>query len=327
VIVGQRQIPVERVGSYLPGGRYPLVSSPLMTVLVPKVAGVDHVIACTPPSPGRDGVDPAMIYAAATCGADQLFALGGVPALAAMAFGIAEMGPVDMVCGAGNQYVAEAKRQLYGRVGIDLLAGPSEVAVICDDTCDPTIVAADLLAQAEHGPNSPAFLITTDEGVGRAVIAEVERQLPLLRTTAVATAAWRDYGVAVLCASREEAVLVSDAVACEHLEVHTADDGWYHHRLRNYGSLFLGARATVAYADKGMTGTNHTLPTRRAARYTGGLSVAKFLKTLTYQRLESDEATRWIAPATVWFDRMDMLHGHELTAAMRLDRLGAPTTR
>jgi sulfopropanediol 3-dehydrogenase len=324
VIVGQRQVPVERVGSYLPGGRYPLVSSPLMTVLVPKVAGVSRVVTCTPPAPGGNGVDPAMIYAAATCGADAIFALGGVPALAAMAFAIEDFGPVDMVCGAGNQFVAEAKRQLYGRVGIDLLAGPSEVAVIIDGTCDPELVAADLLAQAEHGPNSPAFLITTDQAAGRAVLAEIERQLPLLRTHAVAEQAWRDYGVAIHCATREEAVTVSDQIACEHLEVHTADDDFYLARLRNYGSLFLGSRATVAYSDKGMTGTNHTLPTRRAARYTGGLSVAKFLKTLTYQRLTSDEATRWIAPATVWFDRMDMLHGHELTAAKRLERLGEP---
>jgi sulfopropanediol 3-dehydrogenase len=322
VVVGQRQVPIERVGSYLPGGRYPLVSSPLMSVLVPKVAGVERVVTCTPPSPGGAGVDPSMIYAASACGADAIFAVGGVPALAGMAFGIEGMGPVDMICGAGNQFVAEAKRQLYGRVGIDLLAGPSEVAVICDETADPELVAADLLAQAEHGPNSPAFLITTDAGTGAAVLAEIERQLPLLRTHETAAAAWRDYGVAVLCATREEAVAVSDEIACEHLEVHTDDDAWYHAHLRNYGSLFLGPRATVAYSDKGMTGTNHTLPTRRSARYTGGLSVAKFLKTLTFQRLTSDDATLSIAPAVVHFDRMDRLHGHELTAAKRLERAG-----
>ena len=321
VVVGQRQVPISRVGSYLPGGRYPLVSSPLMTVLVPKVAGCDRVIACTPSAPGGAGVPAAMLHATATCGADAIFALGGVPALAAMAFGIEGFGPIDILCGAGNQFVAEAKRQLFGRVGIDLLAGPSEVAVICDGTADPELVAADLLGQAEHGPNSPATLITTDEATGRAVIAEIERQLPLLDTRAVAEAAWRDYGVVVVAADRDEAVRISDDVACEHLEVHTADDAWYHERLRNYGSLFLGERATVAYSDKGMTGTNHTLPTRRTARYTGGLSVAKFLKTLTYQRLVSDEATRRIAPAVVTFDRMDRLHGHERTAALRLERL------
>jgi sulfopropanediol 3-dehydrogenase len=320
VVVGQKQVPIERCGSYLPGGRYPLVSSPLMTVLVPKVAGVARVIACTPPRPGGAGVDPAMIYSAAVCGADAIFALGGVPALAGMAFGIEGMGPVDILCGAGNVYVAEAKRQLFGRVGIDLLAGPSEVAVICDATCDPELVAADLLGQAEHGPTSPAFLITTDERTGGAVIDEIERQLPLLDNRDIAEAAWRDFGVAVVCSSREEAASVSDEIGCEHLEVQTADDGWYHERLRNYGSLFLGSRATVVYSDKGLTGTNHTLPTRRASRYTGGLSVAKFLKTLTYQRITSDDVTRWIAPATIAFDRVDRMQAHERTAALRLER-------
>jgi sulfopropanediol 3-dehydrogenase len=217
--------------------------------------------------------------------------------------------------------VAEAKRQLFGRVGIDLLAGPSEVAVICDATSDPELVAADLLGQAEHGPTSPAFLITTDEATGRAVLEEIERQIPLLTNGDVAGTAWRDHGVAVLCANREEAAAVSDEIACEHLEVHTADDDWYHRRLRNYGSLFLGQRATVVYSDKGLTGTNHTLPTRRAARYTGGLSVAKFLKTLTYQRLTSDDVTRWIAPAIIAIDKVDMLQAHERTASVRLERL------
>jgi sulfopropanediol 3-dehydrogenase len=321
VIVGQRQVPVERCGSYLPGGRYPLIASPLMTVLVPKVAGVERVVACTPPRPGGAGVDPAMVYCTDVCGADSIFALGGVPALAAMAFGIEEFGPIDVLCGAGNVYVAEAKRQLFGRVGIDLLAGPSEVAVICDATSDPELVAADLLGQAEHGPTSPAFLITTDEATGRAVLEEIERQIPLLTNGDVAGTAWRDHGVAVLCANREEAAAVSDEIACEHLEVHTADDDWYHRRLRNYGSLFLGQRATVVYSDKGLTGTNHTLPTRRAARYTGGLSVAKFLKTLTYQRLTSDDVTRWIAPAIIAIDKVDMLQAHERTASVRLERL------
>jgi sulfopropanediol 3-dehydrogenase len=293
-----------------------------MSVVVPKVAGVSSVVTCTPPSPGGAGIDPAMLFAAHACGADAVFAIGGVPALAAMVFGVDGLEPVDMICGAGNQYVAEAKRQLYGRVGIDLLAGPSEVAVIADATADPVLVAADLLGQAEHGPNSPASLIATDEAVARAVLVEIDRQLPLLRTGDVAAVAWRDYGLAVVCASDDDAVAVADEIACEHLEVHTADPGWYHERLRNYGSIFLGDRATVVYSDKGMTGTNHTLPTRRAARYTGGLSVAKFLKTLTYQRIESDAATRAIAPPTIWFDRMDRLHGHEMTAAIRLERAG-----
>ncbi len=292
-----------------------------MSVLVPKTAGVKSVICCTPPAPGGAGVPDSMLYAADACGADAIFSIGGVPALAAMAFGIEGLDPVDLVCGAGNVYVAEAKRQLYGRVGIDLLAGPSEIAVICDDTADPALVAADLLGQAEHGPNSPAYLITTSERVGRAVMAEIALQLPLLRTAEVAGTAWRDYGMVVLASDRDEVAEISDAIAAEHLEVQTAEDDWYLANLTNYGSLFLGARATVAYSDKGMTGTNHTLPTGRAARYTGGLSVAKFLKTLTYQRLTSDEATRRIAPAVVVFDRMDRLHAHEMTAQRRLDAL------
>jgi sulfopropanediol 3-dehydrogenase len=238
-----------------------------------------------------------------------------------MAFGIEEFGPVDILCGAGNVYVAEAKRQLFGRVGIDPLARPSEVAIICDETCDPESVAADLLGQAGHGPTSPAFLITTDETTGRAVIGEIERQLPLLVNRDVAGTARRDHGVAVLCSSREAAVAVSDEIGCEHVEVHTADDQWYHDRLGDYGSLFLGQRATVVYSDKGLTGTNHTLPTRRASRYTGGLSVAKFLKTLTYQRIASDDVTGWIAPAAVVIDKVDGMQAHERTAALRLERL------
>ncbi|MBM3676681.1 MAG: histidinol dehydrogenase [Actinobacteria bacterium] len=296
VIAGQRQVPVAFVGSYLPGGRYPLVSSPLMTVLVPRVAGVDRIVACTPPAPGGEGVLPAMVWAADVCGADELYALGGVPALAAMAFGIDGMGPVDLLCGAGNAYVAEAKRQLYGRCGIDLLAGPSEVCVICDETADVELVAADLLGQAEHGPTSPATLITTDAAMGEAVLAEIDRQLPLLRTREVAEAAWRDFGAAYLARDREEAVAISDEVAAEHLEVHTADDDWYHDRLRNYGSLFLGSRATVAYSDKGFTGTNHTLPTRTAARYTGGLSVAPASSPVSSAPSPA-RASRWRSPA------------------------------
>ena len=320
VTVGQRHVPVQRVGSYLPGGRYPLVSSPLMSVVVPRVAGVDRIVTCTPPSGGM-GINPAMLYAVAACGPDAVFSLGGVPALAAMTFGIGDMGPVDILCGAGNAYVAEAKRQLFGRVGIDLLAGPSEVAVICDDTASPDLVAADLLGQAEHGPNSPAYLISTDEAMAHAVIAEIERQLPALSTGAVASAAWRDYGVVIVADDREDAATASDDIACEHLEVHAADLDWWHARLRNYGSLFLGEWSTVTYSDKGGTGTNHTLPTQRGARYTAGLSVAKFLKAHTYQRVTDPRATRQIAEDAVAFSLMDALEGHGRTAQMRLDRL------
>jgi sulfopropanediol 3-dehydrogenase len=260
------------------------------------------------------------VWVVARAGADAIYCIGGVPALAAMAFGLEGMGPVDMLCGAGNAYVAEAKRQLYGRVGIDLLAGPSEVAVICDETADPVLVAADLLGQAEHGPNSPAYVVSTDEAMARAVMAEIDRQLPRLDNAVVAGEAWRDFGMVVAARSREEAVEVSDWIACEHLEVHTADDDWYASRLRNYGSLFLGADATVTYSDKGCTGTNHTLPTQGSARYTGGLSVAKFLKTLTWQRVTDPVAARQVAVDAALFGAVDGLQAHAFTAEIRLGR-------
>jgi sulfopropanediol 3-dehydrogenase len=323
VFLGQRQVPVSSVGAYCPSGRVPMLACAFMTVLVPKVAGVKQVIACSPP---RDGtIHAPTLYAIATSGADRIFALGGVQALAAMAFGIEDVGPVDMIVGPGNAFVAEAKRQLFGRVGIDLLAGPSEVAVIADDTADPELVAADLLAQAEHGPTSPAVLITTSEALGRAVIAEVDRQLDELDRRADGSAdtprrAWTDHGTVIVAADRERAVAISDEVATEHLEVHTSDDAWYLDQLRNYGSIFLGSRATVAFSDKAI-GTNHTLPTGRAARYTGGLSVAKFLKTLTYQRIDSDEGVRAVAPHVAEISRADLMPAHEATATKRLARL------
>jgi sulfopropanediol 3-dehydrogenase len=316
VVAGHRLVPVASVGAYLPAGRVPLLASPFMTVLVPKVAGVETVVACAPPS--GDGIFPSLVFSTALCGADRIFALGGVQALAAMAFGLAGIEPVDMIVGAGNAYVAEAKRQLYGRVGIDLLAGPSEIAVIADETADPELVAADLLGQAEHGPTSPAVLVTTSEDLGRAVRAEVDRQLEELATAEVAAEAWREYGGIIVVSDRETAAFVSDVLAPEHLEVHTADDAWFHDRLRNYGSIFLGARATVAYSDKGATGTNHVLPTGHAARYTGGLSVARFLKPLTYQRVESDAAATEIAEAVVAISAVEGLAGHGATAAKRL---------
>lgn len=319
--IGHRQIAVDQVGSYMPGGRYPLVSSPLMSVIVPKVAGVRRVVTCTPPLPDGSGPTPAMVWVGASAGADAMFCLGGVPALAAMAFGLEGMGPVDMLCGAGNAYVAEAKRQLFGRVGIDLLAGPSEVAVICDETADPVLVAADLLGQAEHGLNSPAYLIAIGAAIATATVAEIERQLPALDNAAVAGAAWRDYGWVYVADSREDAATISDSVACEHLEIHTADDGWFLDRLRNYGSLFLGADATVTYSDKGCTGTNHTLPTQGSAKYTGGLSVAKFLKTLTWQRVTDPVAARHVAVDAAAFGPVDGLQAHAYTAEIRLARL------
>jgi sulfopropanediol 3-dehydrogenase len=297
-----------------------------MTVLVAKVAGVETVIAGTPPREGR--LHAPTLYSIATSGADRIFALGGVQALAAMAFGLLDAEdprPVDMIVGPGNAFVAEAKRQLFGRVGIDLLAGPSEVAVIADDSADPELVAADLLAQAEHGPTSPAVLITTSDALGRAVIDEVGRQLDDLDRAGNGAGetprrAWTSHGVVMVASDREGAAALSDEVAAEHLEVQTREDDWYFQRLRNYGSLFIGSRATVAFSDKAI-GTNHTLPTGHAARYTGGLSVAKFLKTLTYQRIDSDEGVRTVAPHVLEISRADLMPAHEATAAKRLERL------
>ncbi|MDQ2895834.1 MAG: histidinol dehydrogenase [Actinomycetota bacterium] len=325
VFLGQRQVPVDCVGSYCPGGRVPMLACAFMTVLVPKVAGVQTVVACSPPRAAA--LHSPTLHSIATSGADRIFALGGVQALAAMAFGLLDdrLAAVDMIVGPGNAFVAEAKRQLFGRVGIDLLAGPSEVAVIADETADPELVAADLLAQAEHGPTSPAVLITTSESLGGAVIAEIARQLDELdRNTGGAgdtpRRAWTDHGIVMVAADREHAATLSDAVATEHLEVHTSDDAWYLERLHNYGSIFLGSRATVAFSDKAI-GTNHTLPTGRAARYTGGLSVAKFLKTLTYQRIDSNEGVRAVAPHVVEISRADLMPAHEATATKRLERL------
>ncbi|MFA5606452.1 MAG: histidinol dehydrogenase [Leucobacter sp.] len=316
---GVRYIPVGRVGAYMPAGRFPLTASAFMTVGVAKAAGVPHVVACTPPQPDGRAND-AVLYTAHVSGADRIYLLGGVQALAAMAFGLIDDLPADMLVGAGNAYVAEAKRQLYGRVAIDLPAGPSEVAVLSDASADPELVAADLLGQAEHGPNSPTALITTDEAHGRAVIAEVERQLWTLATAEICGPAWRDYGSVTVAADREAAVALMDDLAPEHLEVITADDAWYHANLRNYGSIFLGPWSTVAYSDKGMAGTNHTLPTAGGAKHSAGLSVSRFLKPLTYQRVEC-EATPLVAPATVTISASEGMAAHEATAQMRLDRM------
>jgi sulfopropanediol 3-dehydrogenase len=325
VRLGQRQIPVARVGAYIPAGRVPMLATSFMTVLVAKEAGVDRVVACSPPRGGA-GIHPPVLHAIATSGADAIFALGGVQALAAMAFGIEDMGPVDVLVGPGNAFVAEAKRQLFGRVGIDLIAGPSEITVLSDDSADPELVAADLLAQAEHGPTSPAILVTTSEAHAEAVVAQIARHLDRLAALGadeVPRRAWEDHGAAVLVGCPEDAVRVVDGLAPEHLEVQTDRDDWYFERLRNYGSVFLGERATVAFSDKAI-GTNHTLPTGQAARYTGGLSVAKFLKTLTYQRVDSDEGVAAIAPVVAEISRADLMPAHEATATLRLARWGRP---
>jgi sulfopropanediol 3-dehydrogenase len=322
LIVGHRHVPVGRVGAYLPAGRRPLMASAFMTVLVPKVAGVDRVLACTAPQAGGPG-HPAMLYTADVCGADAVFSLGGVQAVAAMAFGLEDEEPVDMIVGAGNAYVTEAKRQLFGRVGIDLLAGPSEITVIADDSANPELVAADLLGQAEHGPTSPATAICLSEPFGRRVIAEVARQLEQLPSSSAAHRAWQDHGAVVIVADRDEAAQISDAIAPEHLEVHAQSEDWWLRRLRNYGSLFLGSLTTVAFSDKGTTGTNHVLPTGRAARYSGGLSALRFLKTVTYQRVTDPDTSRSLAEAVAEISQAEDLPAHAATATVRLDRLRA----
>lgn len=320
VVGGVQYIPVTRVGAYLPAGRFPLLASAFMTAGFAKTAGVPTVLACTPPS-GEHGAHPAVLYGAYLSRADRVFAVGGVQALGAMAFGLLGDAPVDMLVGAGNAFVTEAKRQLFGRVGIDLLAGPSEVAVLADDTADPEWVAADLLGQAEHGPNSPAALITTSEQLGRKVIEAIDRQLETLATREIAGAAWRDFGSVVVATDRAQAAAIADVLGPEHLEVQTDDDEFFLKELRNYGSLFIGPWSTVAYSDKGIAGTNHVLPTGKTARYNAGLSVSRFLKPLTYQRAQQ-EATVELAPAVERISAFEGLAAHEVTATIRIDKIG-----
>ncbi len=317
IVLGQKLIPVKSVGCYIPGGKYPLVSAAIMSVGTARVAGVEHVIGCAPPR-NADGIFPPTLYALHAAGAHEIFVLGGVQALASMAYGCVGMRAVDMITGPGNAFVAEAKRQLFGVVGIDLLAGPTEICVIADETADPALVATDLLGQAEHGPDSPAWFITTSRRMGEAVIREIELQLKTLPTAEVASVAWRDHGEVVVVDSDDEAVAMSDEYAPEHLEVMTARDDVYLARLRNYGSLFVGEQSTVAYGDKGV-GTNHTLPTSKAARYTGGLWAGKFIKTVTYQRL-TNEASRRIAPIMGRLCHVEGMLAHEKTADVRYDR-------
>lgn len=314
IVLGQKVIPVSRVGCYVPGGKYPLISSAIMSVGTAQVAGVDNIVACAPPR-GRDGMFPYTLYALHAAGANHIYHLGGVQAFAAMAFGCLGMQPVDMVTGAGNAFVAEAKRQLFGTVGIDLLAGPTEILVIADDSADPALVATDLLGQAEHGPDSPAWLVTTSRALGEAVLKEVELQLKTLPTAAIASIAWRENGEVIVAKDDDEAIAISDRYGPEHLEVMTKRNEYFLAKLKNYGSLFLGEESTVAYGDKGV-GTNHTLPTSGAARYTGGLWVGKFLKVVTYQRLTAD-ASHTIAPIMARMCEAEGLLAHKLTADVR----------
>jgi sulfopropanediol 3-dehydrogenase len=317
IVLGQKLIPVRSVGCYIPGGKYPLVSAAIMSVGTARVAGVENVIGCAPPR-NADGIFPPTLYALHAAGAHEIFVLGGVQALASMAYGCVGMRAVDMITGPGNAFVAEAKRQLFGVVGIDLLAGPTEICVIADESADPALVATDLLGQAEHGPDSPAWFITTSRRMGEAVIQEIELQLKTLPTAEIASVAWRDHGEVVVVDSDDEAIAASDEYAPEHLEVMTSRDDHYLARLKNYGSLFVGEQSTVAYGDKGV-GTNHTLPTSKAARYTGGLWAGKFIKTVTYQRL-TNEASRRIAPIMGRLCHVEGMLAHEKTADVRYDR-------
>jgi sulfopropanediol 3-dehydrogenase len=317
VILGHRHIPVNSVGSYIPGGRYPMFGSAQMSIIPARVAGVKRVVACTPPLKGS-GYFPATINAIKKAGADFIYILGGVPALALMAFGLDGMDPVDVLCGAGNRFVAEAKRQLFGRCGIDLLAGPTEILIIADDSADPALVACDLLGQAEHDPNTGICLICMSDGFAKQTIQEVEKQLAVLPTKDVASLSWRDNGIVYLAESEEEAIRISDDYAPEHLELHVRDRDKYFDRLTNYGSLFIGEETTVAYGDKTI-GTNHILPTSRAARYTGGVWVGKFLKTCTYQHMTA-KASIETGEVTERQCELENMLAHAITARVRVDR-------
>ncbi|MBZ9872870.1 histidinol dehydrogenase [Mesorhizobium sp. BR1-1-9] len=319
VVLGHKNIPVETVGCYVPGGKYPMVASAHMSVVTAKVAGVKKIIACAPPFQG--GPHPAIVAAMHMAGADEIYVLGGVQAVGAMALGTETIGRVDMLVGPGNAFVAEAKRQLYGRIGIDLFAGPTETLVIADDSVDGEICATDLLGQAEHGPTSPAVLLTNSEKLARDTLAEIERQLKILPTAEIAAKAWADYGEVIVCASYEEMVAEADRIASEHVQVMTRDPDYFLDNMRNYGALFLGPRTNVAYGDK-VIGTNHTLPTKKAARYTGGLWVGKFIKTCTYQRVLTDEASAMIGEYCSRLCVLEGFYGHAEQANIRVRRYG-----
>ena len=317
LFVGQRLVPIKTAGCYIPGGRYAHIASAIMSITTASIAGVRHVIACSPAHKER-GVHPAILYAADLAGADTILALGGVQGVAAMAFGHFTGHAADILVGPGNRFVAEAKRILFGRVGIDLFAGPTEILVIADDSADADLVASDLVGQAEHGPDSPAWLVTTSTALAEKVMALMPAYIQRLPepNRSAAQNAWRDYGEVVVTETDEEAVAVSDEYAPEHLEVHGKNLDWWLKHLNNYGSLFLGEETTVAYGDK-CSGTNHILPTKGAARYTGGLSVSKFIKVLTWQRMTA-EANREIGAVTARISRSEGMHGHALTGDDRL---------
>lgn len=319
VVLGHRNVPVNSVGCYVPGGKYPMVASAHMSVVTAKVAGVKRVIASAPPFEG--GAHPAIVAAMHLGGADEILVLGGTQAVGAMALGTETIQPVDMLVGPGNAFVAEAKRQLYGRVGIDLFAGPTETLLIADDTVDGELCATDLLGQAEHGPTSPAVLVTTSRKLAEATVAEIDRLLQILPTAEIARVAWENYGEIILCDSLDEMVEKADELAFEHVQVMTEDPDYFLENMTNYGALFLGPRTNVAYGDK-VIGTNHTLPTKKAGRYTGGLWVGKFIKTHTYQRVLTDEASAMVGEYCSRLCMLEGFVGHAEQANVRVRRYG-----
>ena len=319
VVLGHRNIPVNAAGCYVPGGKYPLLASAHMSVITAKVAGVARVATCAPPFNGKPA--PAIVAAQAMAGADEIYCLGGIQAVAAMAIGTPSIAAVDILVGPGNAYVAEAKRQLFGRVGIDLFAGPTETLVIADDSTDGELCATDLLGQAEHGPDSPAILLTNSAALAHDTMREIDRLLGILPTAEIARQAWASYGEVIVAADYDEMVRIADEIASEHVQVMTRDPDYFLQRMTNYGALFLGARTNVAYGDK-VIGTNHTLPTRKAARYTGGLWVGKFLKTCTYQRVLTDDASAMIGEYCSRLCALEGFTGHGEQANIRVRRHG-----
>ncbi len=316
VVLGHKNLPVGSVGCYVPGGKYPMVASAHMSIVTAKVAGVERVISCAPPHGGKP--HPAIVTAMHLAGADEIYALGGIQAVGAMALGTQSILPTDMIAGPGNAYVAEAKRQLSGRVGIDLFAGPTETLVIADESVDGEICATDLLGQAEHGPNSPAILLTTSKRLAQDTIKQIDEQLKTLATASVAGQAWKEYGQVILCKENEEMVEVADRIASEHVQVMTEDPEFFLKNMRNYGALFLGPETNVSFGDK-VIGTNHTLPTRKAARYTGGLWVGKFIKTCTYQKV-TEEASIMIGEYCSRLCDLEGFAGHKAQADIRVSR-------